>query len=230
MTNKKIFCIGNVKTGTCSLKKLGIALGYKSVHNYSWCKANPEKLKKYDFFTDGGGHIWDKKQTDNINYWGSNTSHLINKLYKQYPDAKFILNTRALEDWLISKMYWGGWKKEIVLNTDESYDKIKYNDKKWRHRSYAALKDWILYRENYYNKVLNFFKKNNNLHNLLIVDYIGDENSVDKICHFLGKNKISFEGHFNKTKKKNLSTTNHFKKILKKVFKDLNISDPRTIL
>ena len=108
---KKVFCIGNVKTGSCSLKQLGIELGYKSVHNYSWCKADPKKLIKYDFFTDGGGHIWDITKTNDKNYWGSNTAHNVNKLYELYPNAKFILNTRALEDWLISKMYWSRWKK-----------------------------------------------------------------------------------------------------------------------
>ena len=168
MINKKVFCIGNVKTGTCSLKQLGISLGYKTVHNYSWCNADPEKLIKYDFFTDGGGHIWEPQKTDDINYWGSNMAHSVNKLYKQYPDAKFILNTRSLEDWLISKMYWGGWKKGTSLNSDDSYHKIKYNNIKWRHKSYAAIKDWILYRNNYYDKVLNFFRKNENLHNLLL--------------------------------------------------------------
>ena len=98
----KIFCIGPNKTGTVSLHNAFIILGFSSVHFISKegnikriiecnLKNNNkllEGIENYDAYLD----------------WNSPLTNLYYKdLDKQYPNSKFILNTRDIESWLISR-------------------------------------------------------------------------------------------------------------------------------
>lgn len=122
MMYDKIFVIGFNKTGTTSLHKLFLKLNLSSQHS-----PNDWELDRYQCFTDGD-HISPKF----INY------------YRLYPNSLFILNTRPLKNWMISrskhcyayKQDWGGWPPD-------------YNH-------YIA---WIIRRHNHYNNVLDFFIK-----------------------------------------------------------------------
>ena len=79
--NKKIFVIGFNKTATSSFHALFNLLGINSVHTDVPIM---EIIDDYDAFTDG----YHLKFTDYFN---------------KYPDSLFILNTRPIKNWLVSR-------------------------------------------------------------------------------------------------------------------------------
>ena len=102
--NKKVFCIGLNKTGTSSLHEAFKILGLKSIHFVdgkninikeiildNYLKGNDilKGLEEYDAFSD-----WDKAPY---------TVDIYKEFDKQYPNSKFILNTRDLNCWLDSR-------------------------------------------------------------------------------------------------------------------------------
>jgi hypothetical protein len=94
----KIFCIGLNKTGTISLHEALEKLGFRSLHwgppearqQIARAKADGrplvDDLVGYDAFSD----IW-------------LLSHNFDLLDRQYPGSKFILTTRELGGWLVSR-------------------------------------------------------------------------------------------------------------------------------
>lgn len=94
----KIFCIGLNKTGTSSLHKALVALGFRSLHlggpevptaikrAAEEGRGLLEYLDDYDAFSD----IW-------------RLSERFEVLDRQYPGSKFILTIRDLDDWLDSR-------------------------------------------------------------------------------------------------------------------------------
>jgi hypothetical protein len=130
---ERVFCIGLNKTGTSSLHRALNELGYKSVHaktndgisikekienNFNQGKGIISGLENYTAFLD-----WDRDET----------SHLIFKeFYKQYPNSKFILNTRELNGWLDSR------EKHVLRNQkkkrdnpDKKISRLEINRKEW---------------------------------------------------------------------------------------------------
>ena len=78
---KKIFVIGFNKTGTTSFDDLFKNLGINSIHDTIPVM---EIIDKYDAFTDG----------EHPNF---------SEYFEKYPDSLFILNTRPMKNWLISR-------------------------------------------------------------------------------------------------------------------------------
>ena len=125
MKYKKIFVIGFNKNASTTLHNLFGQLGYKSQHNgKSW------DLDKYDCFSDNGD-LQDLKA-----------------LYK-FPDSVFILNTRNLNDWLVSRSKHCAWHK----NNKQS--NFSWG---WPPNSDTYLR-WIKERESHFKKVIKFFEK-----------------------------------------------------------------------
>lgn len=117
---EKIFVIGCNKTGTSFFHSRFLAHGLKSQHNTCW------NLNAYDCFSDGGD-LQDIKYLD-----------------KTFPKAIFILNTRPLFDWLVSRVTHG----------------YKYRQN-WSHPfSHEKCLSWIKLREKHHLFTLDFFKKN----------------------------------------------------------------------
>ena len=88
-TATKIFCVGFNKTGTTTLHRVfADQLQYRSAHNPKWTDwsiaRNREELDRHDVFSDGG-------------------CPSIRNLDELYPDARFILNTRPLLQWVLSR-------------------------------------------------------------------------------------------------------------------------------
>ena len=117
----KIFVIGFNKTGTTSLHQLFKKLGVNSCHN---TRPVMEIIDTFDAFTDGK-HFTFKEY------------------YNKYPDSLFILNTRPMYNWLVSR---------------------------YKHAAYHKFKDcwcwpisdektnsWITERESHYKNILDFF-------------------------------------------------------------------------
>jgi hypothetical protein len=81
---QKVFGVGVANTGTTSLSQ---ALGLLGIDNGHWTNPLTRKLlSEIDFFMLGGA-------TDGP------VSHNFEQLYYQYPNAKFILTERPIDDW-----------------------------------------------------------------------------------------------------------------------------------
>ena len=130
----KIFVIGLNKTGTCSLHSLFIELNINSTHSVTPVM---DIIDKFDAFTDGD-------HTDTFT-----------KYYKKFPDSLFILNTRPIANWLISR-----YKHAEVVHACEDC---------WCWPvSKERTNGWITNRETLYTRVFNFFLDKPN--QLLIVN------------------------------------------------------------
>ncbi len=114
---KKIFVIGFNKTATCTFHHLFLINGLLSQHATKW------ETDNYQCFSDNG----------NLNNY-----QLLDKKYK---DAIFILNTRSLDLWLISR-----FKHGIRFSQSWAYP-------------YSAEKceTWIRERESYYLELFEYF-------------------------------------------------------------------------
>jgi hypothetical protein len=124
MKYAKIFVIGFNKTASTTIHKLFKLNKLKSQHATRW------DLSNYDCFSDNG-NLNDFRQLDNL-----------------YKDAIFILNTRNLTNWLISR-FKHGHRHHERLNQDNN----------WAYPCTPELAlQWIGERETYYLQVLDYFK------------------------------------------------------------------------
>lgn len=90
----KIFCIGFNKTGTTSLHHFFLKNKLKSTHNTSWWNyTKKEQFNSYDVYTDGYERYENKRKFPDLKF-----------LKKTFSDCKFILNTRDLDKWLLSRL------------------------------------------------------------------------------------------------------------------------------
>lgn len=165
----KIFGIGLSKTGTTSLARALEILGYKTrdyigVTRYiagDLSSIDPRELDANDAFTDTP----------------------IPSFYKQldarYPNSKFILTTRDMEDWL--KSCKKQFKESLAAKSNEAtvqlhtdlYDCFVFDPEKYANG----------YRR-FVNGVLDYFR--DRPQDLLVMDLCGGEN-WEKLCAFLDK-------------------------------------------
>tara|TARA_B100000424_G_C22907976_1_gene483007 strand:- start:576 stop:1208 length:633 start_codon:yes stop_codon:yes gene_type:complete len=145
----KYFVIGFNKTGTTSINYLFKSLKINSTHSTIPVLEN---INNYDAFTDGDHKYFEK-------------------YYEKYPDSIFILNTRPLNSWLISRY--------------KHAEKYNFDEKRWCWPvSNELTKKWISDRERHYKKILNFFTDKPK--QLLIVN-IEKEGYEKVIKNFIGK-------------------------------------------
>jgi hypothetical protein len=118
----KIFAIGFNKTGTTSFNSLFRSLGINSTHTTTPVM---NIIHNYDAFTDGSHYDF-------------------KKYYDAYPDSLFILNTRPINKWLISR-----YKHAHTRNFNKDCWCWPISDEKTN--------SWIMARENHYKNILDFF-------------------------------------------------------------------------
>ena len=132
----KVFCIGFNKTGTFTYKSILQQCMLKTCHNTLWQQWTEnhdiEALNKYDAYTDGQMKDFE---------W----------LDKTFPGSKFILNTRPLKDWLLSRH----------CHVEKNKLNPNYHGG-WLDNSHKAIQNWIKLRHDYHTKVLNYFQNRNN--------------------------------------------------------------------
>ena len=117
------------KTGTTSWAHIFRLLGYQVLHDAKWQKhhKNTTYMSKYDVFCDGNP-----------------TKLKLKYLYNKYPNSVFILNTRDLRGWLVSR-----WKNaEANKRTRRGIRDV--NDE-------TIILKWIKQRKKWYAKVYSFF-------------------------------------------------------------------------
>lgn len=162
---RKIFVIGLNKTATSTFHQLFVANNLKSQHggiSKPLLKGDLIKwhLKTYDGFAD---HAYKNN---------------FKKIYIQYPDAIYILNTRPLDKWLISRFKHG-------IRRKNSYYPC----------TIKKCKRFINHRKKYYNEILEFFKDKPGK---LKVINIEESDWIKKLCielNFLESNIESLNVH-----------------------------------
>ncbi len=151
----KVFCIGLNKTGTTSLHFAFQKLGLCSFHGGSFDS-------RIDAFSDG-------------RYFEQ-----FIELDKLCPNSKFILNTRDLRDWIMSRIkhcqrghYTPGWE------TDSRCDANR-------------IREWVQERWNLHQRIYQYFynERLNGIHNLLVFDVCAGD-GYQKMCPFLGLSRIA---------------------------------------
>ena len=143
MKSKKIFCIGFNKTGTSSLSAIAKSCRIKSLHNPEWAEQSrlrqPQFFEKFNFYCDGGLANFE---------W----------LDQQF-NAFFILNTRPLTSWLVSRY------NHVERNKRLKKSGIK---KSWTDNTESAIENWIKMRIWYHKKSYSYFQKKTNF---LTIDF-----------------------------------------------------------
>lgn len=171
--NNKVFCIGLNKTGTSSLHEAFKILGLKSVHfiddegnnikhvilnNYKKGNNILKGLEKYDAFSD-----WDIAPY---------TMDIFKEFDKQYPKSKFILNTRDLNSWLISR-------EKHVKRNQERQQKNPEEDITWLKIDRVG---WENQFNEHYNEAIRYFKGREK--DLIVFD-VTKGDGWERLCPFL---------------------------------------------
>jgi hypothetical protein len=168
----KIFCVGLNKTGTSSLHEAFKILGLKSVH---WKDNNGLniKVKINENFLNGDNILNGIEKYNAFSDWDLGNSHQVFKEFdKQYPNSKFILNTRDLGGWLDSR------EKHVKRNQKNKSDNPDA-EITWLTVDREA---WKLQYERHHEEVYNYFKERKG--DLLIFD-VTKGDSWGKLCPFL---------------------------------------------
>jgi hypothetical protein len=169
----RIFCIGLNKTGTSSLNTALEILGFKSVH-YKCRKGQIQKIIEVNY-KSGINLLTGISEYDAYTDWCSpSTNHVFTLLDKQYPNSKFILTTRDVESWLISRerhvrknrRNLAELQKQHPTNTWYNIDKTVWRKEFIEHHAH----------------VLEYFKTRED--DLLVIDFTKGE-GWEKVCPFL---------------------------------------------
>lgn len=196
----KIFCIGFNKTGTTSLNKYFNDNKINSTHNSKWWYYNKNNLYSYTAFTDGYEHYDVKAVFPNL------------EMLSEFEDSKFILNTRELDKWMISRLNHGS---EFYLT---GFKQKEFNDKVFLR--------WIIERNYWHKKVINYFKNKNKF---IIINVEKDKNIKQKLDKFLNlKSKIPFP-HENKKTIKSEKDIENIEKINNFLIKNVYLKDHKSI-
>ena len=139
----KIFCIGMQKTGTSSLHRFFLNSNLKSTHDSRWWyKSDVKYFKQYDCFTGGFERHENEVTFPNLKF-----------LEKNFNGCKFILQTRSVRKWLISRLRHGVEAYKNGSNTNCFDEKVFLT--------------WVNDRNYWHSIVYNHFK---NKKNLLVFD------------------------------------------------------------
>jgi len=156
----KIFCIGFNKTGTSSMHRLFMSLGLSSWHGYySHLPVTDPIFHQFQCFSDGDLHDFEL-------------------LDKTFPRSKFILTTRPLSDWLVSRIRHIEHRRSVGA-TGPMREEYEANPE-------LAVRLWIEQRLRYHERVQHYFKERES--DLLIIDICNSKTAascIREIIEFL---------------------------------------------
>ena len=169
----KVFCVGFSKTGTTTLHRiLGDQLSYRSAHKPGWTDwsitKNRDRLDQFDAFSDGG-------------------CASIRNLDDLYPEAVFVLNTRPLKHWVLSRHKAVERSRAAVGWVLTKYVPLGFLARiinRWvlDNREPAVMR-WIRIRNSYHEHVIRYFSDRNG--KLLVVN-IEEDDLGARLARFLG--------------------------------------------
>ena len=168
----KIFGVGLNKTGTTSIAKALEILGFSCVHWQSKKENIKHLIEKNN--QDKGPLLKGIEEYDAYLDWNHpQTNYLFKDLDFQYPDSKFILHTRPMDDWIKSR-----YQHVSSISNLKKMQK-KYPDNPWYNLDTDA---WKIEYEEHHANVKSYFK--NRPDDLLIFNlFAGD--SWKELCDFL---------------------------------------------
>ena len=169
----KVFCVGFNKTGTVTLHRIFCdQLSYRSAHKPGWTDwsitKNRSRLDEFDTFSDGG-------------------CSSIRNLDNLYPEALFILNTRPLKHWVLSRHKAVERSRRAVRWALTKYVPLGFVAwiiNRWvLDNREGALMRWIRIRNSYHEHVMGYFSDRNG--KLLVVN-IEEADFAAQLARFLG--------------------------------------------
>ena len=137
---RKVFFIGSNKTGTTTFHRTFLKAGLRAYHNPEWTTYSHKCANAFfdarDVFSDGAGNV-------NIEW-----------LDKNY-DGFFILNTRNVKEWAISR-----WNHAERNKNSKNYRRKYPNG--FLHNDVNDVMEWIRERNNYHITSMEYFKDKKN--------------------------------------------------------------------
>lgn len=169
LRKNKVFAIGFNKTATSSLHALFNEIGRPSYHGVRW------------------RNLLDVRLLNKYDCFSDGIPDDLAKLDAMFPGSKFILQVRDLRSWVHSRLgHIDRYKSTAPYNIGLDWDVTE-----------TAIKIWIVQRNAYHKLVLEHFKDRPN--DLLIVNFIRDNEAAFKVCRFLNHN------HHGKRPRKNVN-------------------------
>lgn len=162
----KVFCIGMNKTGTTSLHALFLMMGFRSFHGMYSDIVNLKDphhsiFSQYDCFSDGEMHDFVF-------------------LDQNFPGSKFILTSRRLDQWLVSRIK--------HMQKRRNLGRTGWMRMEYERDPDTALKNWIARRQEYHSKVFDYFRNRDD--EFLAINICNsngsDEQLIKNISAFLG--------------------------------------------
>jgi hypothetical protein len=172
-TSRKVFCVGFSKTSTTTLHRiLGDQLSYRSAHKPGWTDwsitKNRHQLDRFEAFTDG-------------------ECAAIRNLDDLYPEALFVLNTRPLKHWVLSRHKAVERSRTGVRWALTKYVPLGFVARiinRWvlDNRERAVMR-WIRIRNSYHEHVIRYFSDRSGK---LLVMNIEEADFGVQLARFLG--------------------------------------------
>jgi len=174
MVYNKIFGIGCPKTGTSTLGRCFVILGFS---HKGWDPKLWKKYQKGDF--EAVFKVAERFDSFEDGPWNGpclvhnyHSDSFYKRLDKRFPNSKFILTIRDTDDWIKSHEGWFSSKG------------LKLISKKYRIEEYDKKRATIISRyENRNKEIINYFK--NKPEDLLVIN-ICKGKGWNKLCSFLG--------------------------------------------
>lgn len=197
-TKQKIFFIGFNKTATSSFHDFFINNKYRSVH---WMHNDKKVINiMLNNIKNNRNILFNVNYRVYLDFMHDQHLDIYKELYKQYPNAKFILQLRNKEKWIASRLNAGGGNYIIHYNKYCSDKDLTVPE---------VVKLWSEVYDQHINDVKDFFSDKNNLY----IYNIDDENRrFDDLLTFILledeilKLRIKHlpRSHISKTKKYNV--------------------------
>ena len=155
----KIFVIGGHKNGTLCLHEWFLKRGYKSIHGEFWSD-HQKIIDENDCFLDHFAELGNYRKISYLN--------------QTYPDSLFILNYRNLDDYINSLI------KHLLNGCLNNYNSKNRDYWAWDNNEYSLSKR-IINTHLSNNYISNYFKNNNLLNKLLIINICNGKNKENTI-------------------------------------------------
>lgn len=157
----KVFCVGFNKTGTSSMHRLFTELGLRSFHGYySHIPVTDPLYREYQCFSDGDQHDFAL-------------------LDRTFPGSRFIITTRRLDDWLISRIRHVEMRRSLGA-TGPMRQEYEADPRR-------AVRTWIHRRLDYHQRAASYFAARPDT--LLVIDVCTNPDVIlacTTIAGFLG--------------------------------------------
>mmetsp|Transcript_23220 Transcript_23220/g.62940 ORF Transcript_23220/g.62940 Transcript_23220/m.62940 type:complete len:306 (-) Transcript_23220:114-1031(-) len=179
----KIFFIGPMKTGTTSLAAMYTARGYRACHGecngQPWHTASTSRAAKaivdsHDTFMDHGDHANFK--------W----------LAKSYPTARFVLNTRELKSWLISRADHAR-RNRVAGHCAPFGDKCPAASSNFVSNSNETIASWARAQARHQMQALHFFASDARLRNrFAVIDVEGmSQSQLNHVLDWVSRSDLT---------------------------------------